>query len=356
MQKLLLFVVPIICYFIVEQIYGCFWGLVAGIALTALPVVVGKLKGETIEWKSIGADAALIVAFGAGDIVAMRFCPDIAAVISSGILTVLIGLLATRKGWTVMSSSLDKLRPGISENPYASHIMRNAMKRMFCWALFATLILIAAKASSDEVAKDWLDSYLLATILLCCLATEIIISNITKRKYKNVEWVPLMTEDGRTVGGAPRPLVHNGSHWLHAVVHLHVINSKGQLLLQLRPKSKKIQPGRWDTAVGGHITYGEDLPKALQRETVEEIGLTNFEAKLTGHYVWKCEVENEYVFVFTTHSDGPFTPQNVGEVDELKFWSADELKQAIGTGILTPNIEKELNGGLLESICAKPTN
>ena len=356
MQKLLLFVIPIICYFVVEQIYGYFWGLVVGIALTTLPMFFGKLKGETIEWKSVLADATLIVIFGVGDIVAANFCPDIASVISSGILTVIIGLLATRTGWKLVSGSLDKLRPGISENPYASQLMRNAMKRMSCWALLATVILIIAKISGDEAAREWLDSYLLVTILLCCLATEIIISHITRRKYKDVEWVPLMTEDGRTVGGAPRPLVHNGSHWLHAVVHLHVINSRGQLLLQLRPKSKKIQPGRWDTAVGGHITFGEDLQKALQRETIEEIGLTNFEAKLTGHYVWKCEAENEYVFVFITHSDGPFNPQNVGEVDELKFWNAEELKKAIGTGILTPNIEKELNDGLLDDINSRRNN
>jgi isopentenyldiphosphate isomerase len=41
------------------------------------------------------------------------------------------------------------------------------------------------------------------------------------------------------------------------VVHLHVFNSRGELYLQKRPEWKDIQPGKWDTAVGGHIDLGE---------------------------------------------------------------------------------------------------
>ena len=40
---------------------------------------------------------------------------------------------------------------------------------------------------------------------------------------------------------------------LHPVVHLHLFNSRGELYLQKRPEWKDIQPGRWDTAVGGHV-------------------------------------------------------------------------------------------------------
>lgn len=39
---------------------------------------------------------------------------------------------------------------------------------------------------------------------------------------------------------------------LHPVVH-HLFNFRGELYLQKRPEWKDIQPGRWDTAVGGHV-------------------------------------------------------------------------------------------------------
>ncbi|MBQ3635442.1 MAG: NUDIX domain-containing protein [Bacteroidales bacterium] len=159
----------------------------------------------------------------------------------------------------------------------------------------------------------------------------------------------MVDEEGNPTGGCPRPLVHNGSKWLHAVVHLHVV-SGGRLLLQLRPKTKKIQGGKWDTAVGGHVSAGEKLETALARETAEEIGLTQFDAKLVGRYVWRSEVESEYVFQFVTQSSGPFNPQNVGEVDELKFWTHAELESALGKGVLTPNLENELKAGLLDTL------
>ena len=98
---------------------------------------------------------------------------------------------------------------------------------------------------------------------------------------------------------------------------------------------------------------GENLSDALKRETYEEIGLTNFNAQLTRTYVWHCDVEDEYVFVFQTHNDGPFSTKNVGEVESLRFWTLDELKDAIGKNILTPNIERELKEGILDKLTSK---
>lgn len=66
------------------------------------------------------------------------------------------------------------------------------------------------------------------------------------------EMFPIVDEQGNITGAATRGECHNGSKLLHPVVHLHVFNSKGELYLQRRPDWKDIQPGKWDTAVGGH--------------------------------------------------------------------------------------------------------
>ena len=76
------------------------------------------------------------------------------------------------------------------------------------------------------------------------------------------------------------------SKLLHPVIHLHVFNSKGELYLQKRPDWKDIQPGKWDTSVGGHIDLGESVDIALRRETQEELGITDFmPEKLTSYMV-----------------------------------------------------------------------
>ena len=90
------------------------------------------------------------------------------------------------------------------------------------------------------------------------------------------EWFPLIDEQGNTIGKATRRECHNGSKLLHPVVHLHIINNDGELYLQKRSTNKDIQPGKWDTAVGGHIDYGETVEEALSREVREELGIHAF--------------------------------------------------------------------------------
>ena len=92
-------------------------------------------------------------------------------------------------------------------------------------------------------------------------------------KDNQEERFPLVDEEGRVIGSATRGECHNGSKLLHPVVHLHVFNSRGEVYLQKRPEWKDIQPGKWDTSVGGHIDYGETPELALTREVREELGI-----------------------------------------------------------------------------------
>ena len=154
------------------------------------------------------------------------------------------------------------------------------------------------------------------------------------------EIFPLVDEEGKVIGKATRGECHNGSRLLHPVVHLHVFNSKGEVYLQKRPEWKDIQPGKWDTAVGGHIDYGEKPEEALHREVGEELGISDFEPVAVGMYVFNGLRERELVYVNKTTYDGAVNPSKE-ELDGGRFWSIEEIKEAIGKGVLTPNFESE---------------
>ena len=154
------------------------------------------------------------------------------------------------------------------------------------------------------------------------------------------EKFPIVDEEGRAVGEATRGECHNGSKLLHPVVHLHVFNPQGDIYLQKRPEWKDIQPGRWDTAVGGHIDYGETPEEALWREVREELGITDFRPKFVDKYVFESQRERELVYVHRTVYEGEIRP-SAEELDGGRFWSAEEVREAMGKGILTPNFESE---------------
>lgn len=164
------------------------------------------------------------------------------------------------------------------------------------------------------------------------------------------EKFPLVDEEGRVIGSATRGECHNGSRLLHPVVHLHVFNSAGDIYLQKRPEWKDIQPGKWDTAVGGHMDYGETPEQALRREVSEELGITNFVPKFVDKYVFDSKRERELVYVNRTTYDGPVHP-SAEELDGGRFWTMQEIKEAMGKEILTPNFESEFKRCFPDMAC-----
>lgn len=153
------------------------------------------------------------------------------------------------------------------------------------------------------------------------------------------EIFPIVDEEGNITGSATRGECHGGSMLLHPVVHLHLFDKSGRLYLQQRPLWKDIQPGKWDTAVGGHVDYGEKIDDALRREVREEVGIDVFEPRFLFKYIFRSEREQELVYVFMAVHDGDVTPSD--ELDGGRFWSYDEIDSAMGEGVLTPNFEKE---------------
>ena len=158
-------------------------------------------------------------------------------------------------------------------------------------------------------------------------------------KDNSEEMFPLVDEQGNIIGAATRGECHNGSKLLHPVVHLHVFNSKGELYLQRRPEWKDIQPGKWDTAVGGHIDLGECVADALRREVCEELGITDFNPEYVACYVFESDREKELVNSYKTVYDGEIRPSE--ELDGGRFWTVDEIRQNMGKGVFTPNFERE---------------
>ncbi|MDR0768593.1 MAG: NUDIX domain-containing protein [Dysgonamonadaceae bacterium] len=154
------------------------------------------------------------------------------------------------------------------------------------------------------------------------------------------EIFPLVDESGKVIGQATRSKCHNGSKMLHPVVHLYVFNGRGELLLQKRAANKDIQPGKWDTSVGGHVNSGESVEDALYREAKEELGMENFTPEFIQSTIFESDIEKEFVYSYKTVYDRPFEVEKT-EIDTVHFWDSSEIEYCLGKSIFTPAFERE---------------
>lgn len=154
------------------------------------------------------------------------------------------------------------------------------------------------------------------------------------------ECFPIVESNGLVVGRSNREYCHSGTKPLHPVIHIHIIDRFCRIYLQKRSMNKDIQPGKWDTAVGGHVSYGESILEAVYREASEELGFTEFNPIHIVAYEFESSVERELVNVFAVIGSYDLHP-DLDEVDEGRWWDIADIDAGIGKGIFTPNFESE---------------
>ena len=117
----------------------------------------------------------------------------------------------------------------------------------------------------------------------------------------------------------------------HLVVHIWVVSSQGEILIQQRSQNKKLMPGEW-AATGGAAISGEDSYTAANRELYEELGIPS--NKQTLKKLTRIKRRNSLIDVWCINYDIDSSKLRLqeDEVAAARWVSREELERMIDSG------------------------
>lgn len=89
-----------------------------------------------------------------------------------------------------------------------------------------------------------------------------------------MEYVVLVNENNEEVGVSEKDAVHSIDTPLHRGFSVFIFNSRRQILLQQRSRSKKTFPLFWSNSCCGHPLPKESIADAINRRMIYELGIS----------------------------------------------------------------------------------
>jgi len=130
------------------------------------------------------------------------------------------------------------------------------------WETIASELALNSRARAEELS---LEQWIALTNRVAPIAPE-------RRDHEPEEHFQVVDQRDVPVGPAPRSQVH-ANNLLHRAVHVLILNSRGEVFLQLRARSKDRHPLKWDSSAAGHVNAGEAYETTAARELEEELGI-----------------------------------------------------------------------------------
>ena len=340
LKKMLPGLIPLVIFILADEIWGTMVGLYVALGFGIAEFLFYYIRDKIVD-RFILLDTLLLVVLG---VISIIFENDVFFKIKPALIEAILLAVIGFSLWgpkNIMMAMSERYIGELQMNPVQEKSMRYNMLGIF-WITVIHIILVVISAFYMSKEAWFFISGGLYYIFFGLFFGFILLKNrLNSRHYKDEEWFPIVDNEGKVTGKAPRSVCHDGkSMLLHPVIHLHIFDKAGKLYLQKRSLNKDIEPGKWDTSVGGHVSIGETIPQALIRESREEVGLVDFTPRFLGSYIWESSRERELVTSFSTKTDKSMEIDR-NEIDEGRFWSLKEIRNNLGKEVFTPSFEHE---------------
>ena len=144
-----------------------------------------------------------------------------------------------------------------------------------------------------------------------------------------VEYVDIVDENDNVIGKTTRKEVHQ-KQLLHRIVHVVILNSKGEILIHQRAGNLDTYPNLWTSSASGHVESGSSYMDTAKKELKEELGIQTGLKEL-GKVLSLNPEHMQMITIFTGLHEGPFKFDK-NEVQRIEFAGIQKLKEEIRSG------------------------
>lgn len=138
--------------------------------------------------------------------------------------------------------------------------------------------------------------------------------------------VDIVDETDNVINTVPRSEMRK-NNLRHRTSYFLVFNSRGEILITKRSKTKDIYPGLYEIP-GGTLGKSELYEESAYREIKEELGIKNAKLKFLFDFLYEDETTKEISKVYSCVYDGEIKPQEE-EIESYFFISIEKLKKMI---------------------------
>lgn len=166
-------------------------------------------------------------------------------------------------------------------------------------------------------------------------------------------WLPIVTENGHEVGSIQYQNSMLGDHqkYRHPVVRVIVIEGN-TIFLQKHAGMEGQHAAYWDNAISGHMHLTEQVSDTIKRLSLNLYGVEDVKPVFLANYSIENHCEHQFVHLYITCRMNNIHP-NPDFVENVKWWTINQIKEELKSGIFTDNFIKEFDilqrSGLIDS-------
>ena len=149
------------------------------------------------------------------------------------------------------------------------------------------------------------------------------------------ELVDIVDEHDRVIATVSRSEMR-ANRMMHRAVFIAVRHPDGRLLVHRRSLAKDLWPGRWDLAVGGVVSAGEEFDAAARRELAEEVGIMGAAPVPLGGGTYRDDDVALVGRCYQVVTPGPFEFAD-GEVIEAEWVSMEDVPALLAAREFLPD-------------------